>query len=257
MKKEKKSPAFQFYPTTYLGAEKVGIMTLEEEGAYIRALCYCWTNETIPSDTELLARLIGKGCSNQTAAVVKGCFVQDADSTRLRHERLDEEREKQKLWSMKSSEAGKKSGKSRKEKYLNQIHSRLNGGSDLVEPNTNSLSLSSSLSTSNKNIYISPEENLVEPKTNQPSVTGEQSPKPKKPKDPPGFRPGTRAMGPCKHVYLTQDEYDVLCKDFTKDRVHRKIISLDADIENGVPKYVKYSNHKACLLKWFAMDGGN
>jgi hypothetical protein len=65
----------------------------------------------------------------------------------LVHGRLDLERKKQKEWREKSSEAGKKSGKIRREKKLH-TEPTLNSGSDLVEPKANSSSSSSSSSSS-------------------------------------------------------------------------------------------------------------
>jgi putative transposase len=42
-----KDPAFQFYAADWLADEAVSVMGLEEEGAYIRALCYCWREGSI------------------------------------------------------------------------------------------------------------------------------------------------------------------------------------------------------------------
>ena len=136
------SPAFQFYAADYLADENVALMTLEEEGAYIRALAYCWREGSLPADNELLSRLL-KGASNQTLTNLRKCFkVGSQDSTRLFHSRLEKEREKQRIWKEKSAEAGRRSGKVRKEKKL-QIEPILNQPSNLVEPKSNSSSSSS------------------------------------------------------------------------------------------------------------------
>jgi uncharacterized protein YdaU (DUF1376 family) len=140
-----RSPAFQFYAADYLADENVALMTLEEEGAYIRALAYCWREGSIPSDLEKLSRLL-KGASNQTLTNLQKCFaVSSQDPSRLVHLRLESEREKQKVWREKSAQAGRKSGKVRK---LKKIHTEptLNQPSTLVEPNTNSSFTSSSSS---------------------------------------------------------------------------------------------------------------
>ena len=60
---KKKAPAFQFYPGDWLGSQRVTLMSLEEEGAYIRLLSYCWQHGSIPREPEKIARLIGKGAS--------------------------------------------------------------------------------------------------------------------------------------------------------------------------------------------------
>ena len=45
-----KSPAFQFYPSDYTSSQRVRLLTLEEEGAYINLLCSCWLHGSIPAD---------------------------------------------------------------------------------------------------------------------------------------------------------------------------------------------------------------
>jgi len=116
-----KSPAFQFYAAEYLADENVALMTLEEEGAYIRAIAYCWREGSIPADYELLARLL-KGASSNIVRVVAKCFNQHpSDPSRLVHKRLESEREKQRVWREKSSTGGKRSGESRRINNLKNI----------------------------------------------------------------------------------------------------------------------------------------
>jgi uncharacterized protein YdaU (DUF1376 family) len=50
-------PYFPFYASDYLSSSKVQRMTLEEEGAYLRLLCYNWQDGFIPNDIGELARL--------------------------------------------------------------------------------------------------------------------------------------------------------------------------------------------------------
>jgi len=89
------------------------MMTLEEEGAYCRLLWSCWQHGSIPSDPELAARLVGKGCSATVARVVLPMFEVPCGEGRLTHDRLEREREKQAEWRKKSSEGGKKSAEMR------------------------------------------------------------------------------------------------------------------------------------------------
>lgn len=117
----KSSPAFQFYAAEYLADENVALMTLEEEGAYIRALAYCWREGSIPADYELLSRLLKGGSTNILRVVVK-CFNQHpTEPGRLVHGRLEKEREKQKKWREKSKNGGLKSGESRRMSNLHDI----------------------------------------------------------------------------------------------------------------------------------------
>ena len=166
---EARSPAFQFYPQDYLSSSRVAEMTLEEEGVYIRLLCYCWSTGSIPSDPERCARLAGKGCSTETATNVQRAFNEHpTDSERLVHDRLDFEREKQARRREQASEAGKKSGESR---AASRAGIRKNTGrkkplnvrSTDVQRNINTSSSSSSSSSSSENkIEISREQSQVD-----------------------------------------------------------------------------------------------
>ncbi len=122
-----KSPCFQFYAAEYLADENVALMTLEEEGAYIRALAYCWREGSIPADDDKLSRLL-KGASTTVLRVVEGCFNQSpTEDDRLVHGRLEKEREKQRVWREKSAHGGKKSGESRRMNNLDE-YTELKGG---------------------------------------------------------------------------------------------------------------------------------
>jgi uncharacterized protein YdaU (DUF1376 family) len=109
-----KAPAFQFYAADWLSSQRVALMTLEEEGAYIRLLAFCWQHGSIPAEPEKIARLIGKGASTTLATTLATMF--ELGGNGLVHERLEAERLKQELWKTKSSEGGKKSAESRKQK---------------------------------------------------------------------------------------------------------------------------------------------
>jgi len=143
----KKSPAFQFYPNDWLSSPTTQIMTAEQEGAYIRLLCFCWQDEDISlkDDDEYLAALarISKG----GIRVVKAAFNQHPTKQGyLTHNRLQKEHEVQLEWRRKSSEGGKKSAESKR---------NFKGGSRVVQPNVNQTSTkfnssSSSSSSSSK-----------------------------------------------------------------------------------------------------------
>lgn len=91
-----KSPAYQRYSKDYLSSVRVQMMSLAEEGAYNRLLEYCWLNGHIPADAAKVARLVGKGCTVEIAKVCLEMFQPDPnDETRMIHDRLEAEREKQ------------------------------------------------------------------------------------------------------------------------------------------------------------------
>ena len=105
-----KSPSYQWYPKDSISSVRVAMLSLEEEGAYRRALDFCWLTGSLPADTEMLARIIGKGCTPETAAVVRNLFTRLPSNRKvLIHDRLEAERSKQKAWREKSSKGGLKS----------------------------------------------------------------------------------------------------------------------------------------------------
>jgi len=151
-----KSPAFQFYPSDYLASQRVQMMTLEEEGAYIRLLSSCWQHGTIPADPEQIARLIGKGASTTLATNLATMFQPSGIEGRLIHDRLEDERAKQAAWREKSAEGGRKSAEKRAANPTTT--KKFKGGSRVVEaplqPNGNQKAtlLSSSSSSSSSTI---------------------------------------------------------------------------------------------------------
>lgn len=107
--KADKSPAFQWYPKDILSSKRVAMMTLAEEGAYRRALDFCWLHKTLPADPAKLALIIGKNCTVEIATAVSKMFEKRDEE--LRHSRLDKERIKQKKRSKAQSENGRKGGR--------------------------------------------------------------------------------------------------------------------------------------------------
>jgi len=57
----KKDPAFLFYCTTWLQSREVNTMSLEQQGAYVRLLCFAWLHGSIPDDLEELRLMLGLG----------------------------------------------------------------------------------------------------------------------------------------------------------------------------------------------------
>jgi hypothetical protein len=73
---------------------------------------------------------------------------------------------------------------------------------------------------------------------------------------PPGYRAGTARYGPDRHVWLFPDEYEELKTEFGEKALKQKIISMDSQIENRKPKYLKYKNHCSALRNWLTADAG-
>lgn len=148
-----KAPAFMFYAGDYLASSRVQLMTLEEEGAYIRLLCHCWNAGSIPKEPEQIARLIGKGASTTLATNVATMFIPKGKV--LVHDRLEKYRDERQRWIEKSREGGRKSAEMRKllkKTQNNSSESTVKGGykggsrvvDDCLQPNGNSSSSTSS-----------------------------------------------------------------------------------------------------------------
>lgn len=104
-----KSPAFQFYPRDFLADARVAVMSCCEVGAYIRLICYCWLEGSLPTDKTKLAKLAG--CTEEEFGTywdtLKPCFTLNEDRKSYEHKRLMEERQKQIARREQASEAAK------------------------------------------------------------------------------------------------------------------------------------------------------
>lgn len=146
-----KSPAFQFYPKDWLSDENVAALSKEEEADYIRLICFCWLEGSIPAELaqiELLLKPDREG-NRMIDPVVYRCFEPDPNNpSRLVHPRLEKERKKQKDWREKCSVAGKASADARRAKRKAEAK----GSTTTVQPNVNTSVSSLQSSSSTKNI---------------------------------------------------------------------------------------------------------
>lgn len=122
-----KPPAFPFYADDFLAG--TFDLSTEEVGAYIRLLCHQWNRGSIPVEPEKQHRLAGGSVSADVIAKFELC--QDGN---LRNQRLEVEREKQRIYREKQAEKGRKSGDSRRQETQTAAEPRLNHGSATVEP---------------------------------------------------------------------------------------------------------------------------
>lgn len=98
-----KPPAFQFYPDNFLGGTI--LFSAEEVGAYIRLLCTQWDLGFLPNDDAKLAAIAR--CSGNAIANIRHKFML-CDDGRLRNERMELEREKQRAYREKQAQNGAK-----------------------------------------------------------------------------------------------------------------------------------------------------
>jgi uncharacterized protein YdaU (DUF1376 family) len=154
-----KSPAFQFYPAEFLSDENVALMNNQELGCYIKLMCYCWREGSIPADIKKIARL----CNEDGSAMaelwhsMKLCFKSASDSNdRLLHPRLEKERLKQEAFKKERSESGSKGAKHRWNKDLDHLNADSSANSSAIkEPmavDSSSSSISSSSSSSSSSL---------------------------------------------------------------------------------------------------------
>lgn len=116
------SPAFQFYPADYLGDKNTFPMTTLDHGAYCLLMWFSWEENGLPDDMQELADMAKMPVDDFTTAWdrrIKKCFVWDEKKKRWFHPRLLKEIKKQKAWSKKKSEDGKRGAAKRWNKKSN------------------------------------------------------------------------------------------------------------------------------------------
>lgn len=153
-----KRPSFPFYPADFLADENVVVMSNQALGCYMKLICFCWREGSIPASVERIAKL----CQEDSTAMallwpaIGTCFeTSPVGEHRLVHPRLEATRLEQDEYHKGKSNAGKAGAKSRwdKEKHNNSSAIVLPIASDDRLPLANdglSLALSSSLKKKRK-----------------------------------------------------------------------------------------------------------
>jgi hypothetical protein len=89
---------FALYPNDWLASPTIQRMTLEEQGAFLRLLCYSWTMDGIPTDHRELALLLGLEPGGERAEGILSRVLALAwhpdpiDANRLRNTRQEKQR---------------------------------------------------------------------------------------------------------------------------------------------------------------------
>jgi uncharacterized protein YdaU (DUF1376 family) len=115
----------------WLASPHVEMMSLAEQGAYFRLLCYCWKMHGLPDDDEQLATLSGlrEDWKKGSGIKLRKCFKKCRG--KLTSERLDIERKRVLDHAQKSRAGGLTSANLRKEQALQQ-KPPVKGGSNRV-----------------------------------------------------------------------------------------------------------------------------
>lgn len=105
----KKAPAFQFYPKDYESDENVKMMSLEQEGAFLRLLCHSWLHGSIPSEVAALAKICRVPPSKMARLWpgVAPCFTEKT-AGRMVNPRQERDRAAQEQHRAERAEAGKR-----------------------------------------------------------------------------------------------------------------------------------------------------
>jgi uncharacterized protein YdaU (DUF1376 family) len=109
LEEQLKPPAFQFYPDDFLGG--TAKFSDAEVGLYVRLLCAQWSEGGLTDDDADL-RSYGKPSAEGVTPIerIKAKFTK-AEDGKLRQRRLEEEREKQRLYRESRSNNGKHGGR--------------------------------------------------------------------------------------------------------------------------------------------------
>lgn len=108
-------PYFPFYPADWISSPRIMCLTLAQQGAYMRLLCACWMSGdcSLPDDHQKLSMISGLPVEEvQTLGPFLG--PHPTKTGHITNERLMKEWEKAHWISDMRSQAGKKSGKSRR-----------------------------------------------------------------------------------------------------------------------------------------------
>lgn len=137
----KRTPAFQFYPSDFLGSSKVQRMSLTERGAYITLLAHCWLDCGLPTDTKTLAAILHVKTvqfDRMWSGALHECFYEK--NGKLQNARLDKERKKQADFSKRQSDRANAGWDARR-------NARDRNAAALQEPHAKALHSSSSSSS--------------------------------------------------------------------------------------------------------------
>jgi len=147
-----KAPAFQFYPSDFLSDENVMLMSNQEVGCYIKLLCFCWKQGSIPDDIDKIAKLCGEDSSAmaQLWESLRLCFSTSITEGRLTNKRLEKERKKQANFRLERSESGKKGAAKRWKKQENKDKDGSANKQPLANDSSSSSSSSSDIKKKNK-----------------------------------------------------------------------------------------------------------
>jgi len=107
-------PAMPFYGKDFYSDINVVLMTNAEQGMYLRLLWHCWSEGSVPDDTERLSRLLQVDRAEfeeESFPKLRACF--EAADGRLVHRKIERIRAELDSFRAKKSRAGKKGAEKR------------------------------------------------------------------------------------------------------------------------------------------------
>lgn len=102
-----KLPWFKFFPRDWIALVQTSQLSAPAEGCFIRLLCHCWINGTIPRDRARLAVICDYSGPELDRAIAM-FTPKGSDVSQLYSPRLETEREDCIIRHMRQSQGGKK-----------------------------------------------------------------------------------------------------------------------------------------------------
>jgi uncharacterized protein YdaU (DUF1376 family) len=107
-------PAMPFYGKDFYGDVNVVLMTIAEQGMYLKMIWYCWSEGSVPDDPERLSRLFQVDRATfekESFSKLRACF--EAADGRLVHRKIERIRAELDEFRNKKKRAGKKGAEKR------------------------------------------------------------------------------------------------------------------------------------------------
>jgi len=113
---QSKAPAFQCYPNDYMNKEEFILMNAEERGVFFTALMYSWKNGSLPTDLNLLPKLLSLDQAEiqRSWPKVSALFIPvDSQGYRVANDGLEKQRKEKSKFHKALSVAGQRGAQRR------------------------------------------------------------------------------------------------------------------------------------------------
>ncbi|MDH4329925.1 MAG: YdaU family protein [Nitrospira sp.] len=223
-------PFFPFYPADWISSPRIMCSTLAEQGAYIRLLSVCWLSGTcsIPDDDKKIATL--SGLPEQELTFVRSMFTKHPTIEHaLTNERLLLEWVKAQRISDSRSQAGKKSGKSRRTHVHHLIEQNKNKNRTIVGISQSQSHITSHKSDSQPHSQVKKDKKKKEKTCEQPTALA-------------SGLPSSRVWERYKEAYLRRYKAEPLRNLKTNSQISQLIKRVGGDIAPDLAEFYVWHN---------------